>query len=251
MENSIKPVATPEDAIAQFVGEQYMEWVMTYLDNQVEAWESLRLIASSAPKPEKIKKLLMQRYLASQAFNGGVDGDPGFLGFAIANLSESSDPEAESALELLQQKKQLLAGEGNLTMAKWKKLLMAVGFGEEEIKRTDPKEPTRNYIAELSDVYSNAEWPTTMAAFIVHEKLEVLEFPAITGMLKNSLTISDDDLQVLIGDKSDAKTITEARHILEKSVVDQEGKELIFDGMKRQLEARKDFLEALSKYLYE
>jgi hypothetical protein len=258
MENTIKPVTTPEEAIAQFVGDQYMEWVMDYLKNQVEGWDSLRSIASAKPKPEKIKKFMLQRFLAAEAFTGGRDGDPGFLGFAIANLSESSDPGAEHALEVLEGKRlEEMQGGGsspdpssNIHRDLWIRLLKAIGVTDEELKRAEPKEPTRNYIAELADVYSNSEWQTTMAAFAAHEKLIPDEYGAIIALLKNNLQVSDQDMEVLNWHaKGDAKYVIETGHILERAAVDHEGKDLVFQGVQRQIEARKDFYDGLNKYL--
>jgi hypothetical protein len=260
MENSIKPVSTPQEAISQFVGEQYMEWVMDYLKHEVQGWESIKTIASSRPKPERIKKFMIQRFLAAEAFTGGREGDPGFLGFAIANLSESPDPFAEHALELLENKRnEEMSGGGsgsdpssNVHRDLWLKLLTALGVTDEELKRAEAKEPTRNYIAELADVYSNAEWQATMAAFAAHEKLIPEEYGAITAMLKNNFELTDDKLEVLTWHaKGDAKYVIETGHILDRVSVDQEGKELIFQGVQRQLEARKDFYDGLTKYLIE
>lgn len=260
MENNIRPVTTPEDAIIQFVGEQYMEWLMAYLDHEVKTWPSLKAIAEAKPRSEKIKKFMLQRFLAAEAFTGGRDGDPGFLGFAIANLSESSDPLAENALELLESKrKEEVSGTGvasdqsaNVHRQLWMKLLKALQASDEEIKRIEAKEPTRNYISELSDVYSNAEWQTTMAAFAAHEKLIPDEYSAVITMLQNNLQLSSDDMEVLTWhSKSDIKYVIEASHILERAAVDEEGKSMVFEGVKRQLDARRDFYAYLANYLYE
>jgi hypothetical protein len=260
MENNIRPVVTPEDAIAQFVGEQYMEWLMNYIDHDVKTWASLNAIAQAKSRPEKIKKFMLQRFLAAEAFTGGREGDPGFLGFAVANLSESSDPLAENALELVESKrKEEVSGVGsaaeqsaNIHRLLWVKLLKALEAGDDEIKRIEAKEPTRNYIAELSDVYSNAEWQTTMAAFAAHEKLIPQEYTAIIAMLQNNTQLSPADLEVLTWhSKGDAKYVIEASHILERAVVDEEGKTMVFEGVKRQLDARRDFYDSLAKYLYE
>jgi hypothetical protein len=260
MENNIRPVATPEEAIAQFVGEQYMEWLLNYLDHEVKTWDSLSAIAQAKPRLEKIKKFMLQRFLAAEAFTGGRDGDPGFLGFAVANLSESSDPLAENALELLESKRkeEVLGTAGaadqsaNIHRQLWMRLLKALGIGDDEIKRVEAKEPTRNYISELSDVYSNAEWQTTMAAFAAHEKLIPSEYVAVITMLQNNTQLTASDLEVLTWhSKGDAKYVIEASHILERAVVDEEGKAMVFEGIRRQLDARRDFYEALSKYLYE
>jgi hypothetical protein len=258
MENTINPVTTPQEAIAQFVGDQFMEWVMDYLKNETQSWDSLKAIASAKPKPEKIKKFMLQRFQAAEAFTGGREGDPGFLGFAIANLSESPDPGAEHALELLQNKRQEeMVGSSssadpssNIHRDLWLRLLKALGVTEEELKRAEPKEPTRNYIAELADMYSNSEWQTTMAAFAAHERLIPDEYGAISALLKSNLPISEADMEVLTWHaKGDAKYVIETGRILEHVAVDHEGKDLIFQGVQRQLEARRDFYDGLAKYL--
>lgn len=260
MDNVIKPVSTPQEAITQFVGEQYMEWVMDFMQNEVRSWQSLKQIAEAKPRPERVKKFMIQRYLAAEAFTGGRDGDPGFLGFAIANLSESPDPSAEHALEIIENKrKEEMLGTGsnadptsNIHRDLWLKLLKALGVTDEEINRAEAKEATRNYIADLSDVYSNAEWQTTMAAFAAHEKLIPLEYDSIMAMLKANTQISDQDLEVLTWhSKGDAKYVIETSRILERVAVDQEGKDLIYQGIQQQLDARKNYYEALVKYLQE
>src|SRR3954467_137420 len=106
MENDIKPVITPADAIEQFVGEQYIEWLMEHISAAFRSWPETKALVALKPKPEKIRKMLIQRFIAAQAFLGEREGDPGFLGFAIANLSEAADPEAESALEILEKKRE-------------------------------------------------------------------------------------------------------------------------------------------------
>lgn len=260
MENNIKPVTTPQDAISQFVGEQFMEWIMDYLQNEMKSWPSMRRISEAKPRPEKIKKFLMQRYLAAEAFIGGREGDPGFLGFAIANLSESSDPGAEHALEIIENKRnEEMLGSGssanpnsNIHKELWLRLLHALGLKDDEIKRAEAKEPTRNYIAELADVYSNSEWQTAMATFASHEKMVPIEYGSILAMLRNNTHLSEHETEVLTWHtKADAKYAIETNHILENIAVDYEGKELVYEGVRRQLEARKDFYEALANYFYE
>jgi ribosomal protein S24E len=260
MESNIHPVNNPKDAITQFVGDQFLEWAMDYLKNQVNSWEFMKAMATAKPKPEKIKKFMLQRFLAAEAFAGGRDGEPGFLGFAIANLSEVSDPMAENALEILENKRreEMLGGgsennpTSNVHKDLWLKLLHALGSTDEEIKRAEAKEPTRTYIAELSDVYSNSEWQTTMAAFAAHEKLIPEEYVVLIQMLKNNFGLNEDDLEVLTWhSKSDAKYVIETNHLLERVAVDEEGKTLVFEGMQRQLESRKLFYEGLAKYLHE
>lgn len=260
MENSIQPITKPEEAIAQFVSEQYIDWLMDYLDREVKSWPSLQQIAQAKPKPEKIKKFMVQRYLAAEAFVGGRDSDPGFLGFAVANLSEASDPVAEQALELIEKKrKEEMYGPASSVQSGhnahhelWTKLLLALGLSEDELKRAEVKDPTRNYISELSDIYSNAEWQATMAAFAAHEKLVPYEYTAVMAMLKENTQLTPADLEVLtLHTKGDAKYVIEANHILDHAAVDQESKDYIFQGIQKQLETRRDFYDALAKYLYE
>jgi pyrroloquinoline quinone (PQQ) biosynthesis protein C len=127
-----------------------------------------------------------------------------------------------------------------------------LGVTDEEIQRAEAKEPARTYIAELSDVYSNSEWQTTMAAFAAHERLIPEEYAAVTALLKANTQVSDADLEVLTWHaKGDAKYVIEATHVLESVAVDHEGKDLIFQGIEKQIEARRDFYEGLSKYVQE
>lgn len=260
MENSIQPVTKPEEAIAQFVSEQYIDWLMDYIEREVKSWPSLQQIAQAQPKPEKIKKFVLQRYLAAEAFVGGRDGDPGFLGFAVANLSEASDPIAEHALELIEKKrKEEMQGPNastqlgqNMHQELWHRLLHSVGVSDEELKRAEVKEPTRNYISELSDIYSNAEWQATMAAFATHEKLVPYEYAAVIEMLKTNAQLDASQLEILtMHNKGDAKYVIETNHILERAAVDQESKDYIYQGVSKQLETRREYYEALAKYLYE
>ena len=98
-------VNTPEQAVEEFVGEQFIEWLMDHIAKQIQAWPVILQMESIQARPEKIKKLLLQRFLAQEAFLGERDKDPGFLRFAIANLSESDDPTAEGALEILEKRR--------------------------------------------------------------------------------------------------------------------------------------------------
>src|ERR1043166_3678621 len=98
-------ISNPQEAVEQFVGEQFIEWLMEYIPHEMKTWPVIERIQASKPKPEKIKKFMLQRFLAAEAYLGQREGDPGFLRFAIANLSESDDPEAESALQILEEKR--------------------------------------------------------------------------------------------------------------------------------------------------
>lgn len=258
LSDNTNPVNNPQQAVAQFVGEQFIEWLMDYITHQTQAWPVMAAIKDASPRPEKIKKFMVQRFLADEAFLGNSGGDPGFLRFAIANLSESDDPVAESALEILEQKRQEeLAGHRiargavhTMNRELWLRLLQALGLPAEEIERAEPKSATRNYIAELSDVYSASEWQTAVGSFAAHERALPEEYRAILAMLKNNTALTDKDLEILtvyIG--SDTKYVVNTSHILDKIVFDYETKLLVWEGVKRQLTVRQDFLNALANYL--
>jgi hypothetical protein len=253
MEKNIHNVARPDDALAQFVGEQYIEWLVEYFDHEVASWEALELIAQAQPKPDKIKKFLGQRYILDQIFFGGRDSDPGFLGFAVANLSESPEPLAEHVLDIINSRRQLdNASVVSHRKESWLRLLRAVGLTDDDIRRLEPKEAARNYASELSDLYSNAEWQSVLAAFFAHEKLVQAEYEAVSNMLNSNVGQSAFDTEALSGKvRQDNKYLIDARHMLERSAVDDESKSLIFHGLERQLVARKDFYNATVKYLYE
>ena len=257
-QNDIKQIHSPAEAIDQFVGEQFIEWLMNYVAHEVRNFESLQKIARATPKIERIRKFMLQRFLAAEAFVGGRDGDPGFLGFAIANLSESADPAAESALELLEKKRdEEITGsrteKGALYTAHrtmWLRLLKALGAGDEEINRVEAKEPTRNYIAELSDLYSASDWQTAMGAFAAHERAVPEEYEAILALLRSNTQLTENDMEILIWHTGvDYKYVVNTAKILEKVVFDQESKKLVWDGVGRQLQLRREFYDALAKYL--
>ena len=124
----------------------------------------------------------------------------------------------------------------------WLKLLHALGLTDEEIKRAEPKEPTRNYIAELSDAYSNLEWQTAMGAFAAHERVTAAENPVLLEMLSRVAGTSGENYGILRS--SHANT-----HVLDKIIFDQENKSLVWEGVKKQLDARHDLYRGLSKYL--
>lgn len=247
-----------KNALDQLVGEQFIDWLLNYIASEVNGWPELSAIKAAQPKIEKIKKFMLQGFLAAEAFLGGREGDPGFIGFAIANLSESDDPLAESALEILEKTRQEeLSGSNKTTVSVpfsahkelWIKLLRAVGLSDEEIKRAEPKEPTRNYVAELSDIYSNSEWQTAVGAFTAHERSLPEEYLAISEMLKRSTEVTDAEMEILHWNKgSDSKYVLNTAHTLDKIVFDMENKLLVWEGVQRQLEARREFYAHLAKY---
>ncbi len=257
LENDIKPVGNPTEAIDQFVGEQFIEWLVEYTAHEMRTFLVGTGITKLQPKIEKLRKFMLQRYIAAEAFTGGKEGEPGFLGFAIANLSESADPEAESALEILEKKREeefegLGSSRGikkDVHKSLWVKLLKALGVSDEEIERTEPKEWTRNYIAELSDLFSNGEWQEVAGAFAAHERSVPEENKVLLALLK-SMGIAETDLEILTWHAAaDFKYVVNTGHILEKIVFDKDNKQLVWQGVTRQLQIRKDFLNELIKHL--
>lgn len=257
-QDNIKQIHSPAEALEQFVGDQFTEWLMNFVASEVRSWPEIQRIGTATPKIERVRKFMLQRFLAAEAFLGGREGDPGFLGFAIANLSESADPQAESALELLEKKRdEEIAGHtterGIVQTAHremWSKLLRALGVTDEEIDRSEAKDMTRNYIAELSDLYSNSEWQTAMGAFGAQERSAPEEYDAIIKMLRGSAQIKGSDMEVLTWHTGvDYKYVMNTAKILEKSVFDRESKDLVWDGVNRQLTVRREFYAGLSKYL--
>ncbi|HEX5429928.1 MAG TPA: iron-containing redox enzyme family protein [Patescibacteria group bacterium] len=254
--NEVKPISTPKDAIAEFVGEQFIEWLMDYVGAQARAFPELETLQKITARPEKVRKFMLQRYIAANAFVGH-EGEPGFLGFAIANLSESDDPEAESALEILEKKLEEEVGGQTKPTGRhdhhkqlWQKLLHALGATDEEISRAEPKEWTRNYIAELSDLYSNGEWQEVAGAFSAHERAIPEEYSALTAFLRSQTQVSDSDLEVLTWHAGvDFKYVINTGHILEKIVFDPGNKELIWQGVSREFQIRRDFLAGLLQHL--
>ncbi len=251
-ENTTKTLVAPEEAIENYIGEEFLEWLLESMTADVKSWPELQQIKTIQVKIEKIRKFILQRYLAGQAFWGGKEGDPGFLGFAIANLSESPDPLAESALGIVEQKREEELGS---TAQKthhdlWIKLLKGLEISTEEINRIEAKEPTRNYIAELSDIYSSGEWQTTMGAFLAHERTIPEEYAAIAAMIKQNTLVGADALEVFTWHGGvDMRYIINTSHMLEKVMVDPEGKQLVWDGVTAQLRARQELYAQLLKYL--
>lgn len=240
MTEDTKPQVSTEEAIESLMGEQFVEWMMVGAIKTVKSWPEIRQLYTAHPKVEKIRKFLMQRSVASEAVLGGREGDPGFLGFAIANLSESSDPLAENALESLEA---IRDNNPQSSEQLWKRLLKAVGASAEEIARVEAKEPARTYIAELSDVYSNSDWQTAIGAFESQRRCMAAEYDAVRALVKNNVPgVSDDDLGALSGEMGHGLA-------LEKLAVDEEGKKLLLDGSSRQLNIRRDFYAGLVKHL--
>ena len=257
LNENVSQVSNPEQAVAGFVGGQFIAWVMDYIPHEMKTWPAIAKIITIQTRPEKIKKFMLQRFLAAEAFLGTRGGDPGFLRFAIANLSESDDSSAESALETLEKiRQEELSGHRiekgvvqTVHRELWLRLLRALGVTDEEIQRAEPKEVTRNYIADLSDVYSNSQWQTAVGAFAAHERAEPEEYEAVLKLLKANTALTAKDLEILKVHISDTSYVISTGRILDKIVFDSETKQLVWDGIKRQLEIRKEFLDGIIKYL--
>jgi pyrroloquinoline quinone (PQQ) biosynthesis protein C len=251
-------IIAPEQALEEYMGEQFIDWLNSYIPQEMGEWPIMMKIKTVRPKPEKLRKVVLQIFLAQEAFLGAREGDPGFLRFALANLSESDDPQAESALEILEKRRtEEMAGhrieKGMIKTAKrdlWMKLLLAIGLTEEEIDRADPKGPTRNYIAELSEVYSTQEWQTAVGAFAAYERAIVEEYKAVAELLKNNFSLSEKDLEILTASIAVGEQYTAVgSHVLDKVVFDREAKDLVWAGVIKQLEVRQEFLNSQEKYL--
>lgn len=255
-ETDIKPIHSPDEAINLLVGEQFIEWLSTFVDHEVKHWPALQTLRTIKVALPKLQRFMLQCFLAATAFWGGREGDPGFLSFAIGNLSEVSDPLALSALAVIEKKREeeFTSSSENMQYIRseelYLKLLHSLGVLEEEIKRSKPKEVTRHYIAELSDIYSNSEWQEAMGAFAACQIAQVKEYALIVQMIKNNSTVSDAELSEFIAHfGSEVKYKVGASQVLEKIVFGNESKRLVFNGVQRQLEVRKDFYAGLLKYL--
>lgn len=252
---NIHSISSPKQAVEEYIGEQFIEWLASHIRQEMNSWPIMAVIGRSNPKPEKLRKFMLQIFQTADAFVGAREGDPGFLRFAIANLSESDDPQAESALEILEKRRheELLEHKvehGILKTAHrelWLKLLLALGLTGEEVDKSEPKEAARNYIAELSDVYSNSEWQTAVGAYASSEYAEAFEYKILSNMLKNNTKLNDKDLEVLQS-RAEAKFLN-AAHVLDKVVYDPQAKQLVFAGVCKQLDVRREFLNSQEKYL--
>ena len=257
MIHNVNTINTPQQALEEYLGEQFIDWLGHYIPNEMQTWPIMGKIRTGHPKPEKARKFALQMFLAGEAFLGSRVGDPGFLRFAIANLSESDDPQAESALEILEKRRtdELIGHKverGIVQTAKrdlWLRLLKALEIPQEEIDRAEPKKPTRNYIAELSDVFSTLEWETAVGAFAALESSIAEEYKVFLELLKNNTSVTEKDLEVLTTPINSSQYVVTTSHVLDKVVFDRETKELVWAGVTRQLAIQKDFLNDLEKYL--
>ena len=246
--DTINPVNNPEQAVQEFVGEQFIEWLRDYIPHEMKTWRVITELERIETSPSKTKKFMLQKFLAHEAFCGTREGDPGLLRFAIANLSESDDPQAEAALEILERRHESELAENDANRKSWHGLLGALGATDEEIARTESKEPTRNYIAELSDLCSNSDWQTALGVIVALDASAVAEYQTLIRLLKKNTLLTDKNLECLSGFSTN-KGVVETRHILDKVVFDEADKQLIWEGVHKQLLVRTALLTNLAKYL--
>ncbi len=245
---NLTSVHNPEQAIHEFVGGQFISWLAETIRHVVSNWPVMEQIAAAHPPAQQLRKFLTQLFLIQQAMWSERDTDPGFLKFAIANLSESNDPAAESALAVLETKFNPAIGEHLKTL--WLKLFHSLGLSQEELMRLEPKESTRNYIAELSELYSTAEWQTGVGALVSYWILIGPKFQAIYALARQLENFSEKEFEILkLLANYEPQGLSLAHELLEKLSFDPTTKQLIWEGVIRQLGVEQEFLEHTAKYL--
>ncbi len=241
LNEQISTVSNPAEAVDSLVGEQFIEWMMEYIKNEMESWPAMNFLRTAEIKPEKIRKLMIQRFLAVQSL-WGSEGDPGFLRFAIANLSESNDPEAEAPLEFLEKRLDEPTKPTSYFQT-WHNVLKHLGATEEEITKTKPKDFTRNYIAELSDIYSTQEWQTALGALASQEWSLAYESRVWAEAIVRAGS-TNKDLESLAA-AADQKMLLEMGHLLDKTVFDPVSKQEVWNGASKQLDLKRQLLDEL------
>ena len=241
---NLTSITTPEQAIQEFSGSQFVVWLCDSVTSQVQVWPVLKKLADKEPDLPKFRKFLLQVYLSERAMWDGADGEPGFLRFAIANLSESDEPAAEHGLEALQSN----FGAEDLSAA-WTRLFEGLEMPPEDLKRVEPKEITRNYIAELSEVYSNSEWQEAVGAFVALQVAAPFKFEAILRLAKQ-LSLNEKNLEALKTlSARQNKSRQLAYELMEKISFSEVYKYLIWQGATTALAAEEEFLNQASRYL--
>ncbi len=231
------------DTTENLVGEQFVEKLLQSVATESREFLQIPRFDEQPIAPTKLKKFLLQLFLSVRAF-WGSNGDPGFLGFAVANLSEATDPASEVPLEILEAKQQeylqanpAAVEEGQALLPKLRKVLQDLGVTAEELKQVEPKEPTRNYVSEMSELYSSSEWQTSLGALVSLEQSLATELELLAGLIKNLAP----ENQFVLG--------INPYQLLEKIGFDQENKNLVTQGVVRQLEVRQEFYRRLNQYL--
>ena len=246
--NKLTSITNPDQALQEFSGNEFISWLADYIAHEVSVWPVLVKLAGAKPEPQKLRKFLAQIFLCQQALWSDRETEPGFLKFAIANLSESDDPSAEPALAVLENRFNLEIAESNKAL--WVRLFQSLGLTTEELLRLEPKEATRNYIAELSEVYSNFEWQTSLGALVAYWSVVTPEFEAIQQVVSRLENVSDKDFELVkLFAKSQPQSQSLAHELMERLSFDWENKKLIWEGVQRQLAAEQEFLNHTIKYL--
>jgi hypothetical protein len=243
--SNLTTISTPEQAVEELVGDQFVTWLIDYTRHQVGAWEELTALPQTEVTVPKLRRFLLQVFAAERAMWQNSDDSPGFLKFAIANLSECNDPAAEFGLDVLQT---------NLTIdtwsASWPKLFTALGLNPGDFAKIEPKEATRNYIAELSEVYSTAEWQEAVAAFAAQWMIMPYKFGVIYTLAQRAEGVEVKDLEVLkVLSTQETKSRQLSFELLEKLSFSQATKDMVWQGVSRTLEIEKEFFRSASKYL--
>ena len=249
----VNQISNPQQAVEQFVGEQFTEWLLNYVQNTMKEWPVTKKLSMIQTRMEKLKKFMLQRFLVHEAFLGTKESDPGFIGFVIANLSESNEPEAESALEILEQRKRLEESQVQHSHRShrelWLRMLKSLGATSEEISRIQPKAVTRESVAEVSDIYSTSEWQIAVGAFIAYDWSTIFEYQVLAQLVKNNTPTTEKELEVFGQFVHNSAFSISTGHVLDKLVFDQRSKQLVWVGSSKLLQAKKVFVEALAKYL--
>jgi len=243
--SNLTTISTPEQAVEELVGDQFVTWLIDYTRHQVGAWEGLAAMPTTEVTIPKLRRFLLQVFAAERAMWENSDDSPGFLKFAIANLSECNDPTAEPGLEVLR---------ANLTIdtwsASWAKMFTALGLNPGDFAKIEPKEATRNYIAELSEVYSTGEWQEALAAFAAQWMIMPYKFGVVYSLAQRVEEVNPKDLEVLkILSSQETKSRQLSFELLEKLSFSQATKDMVWQGVSRTLAIEQEFFGSVSKYL--
>jgi hypothetical protein len=242
--DQIQSVNNPQQAIQQLVGEQFIEWLMDQIALDLATWPALRVLRDSQARPEKLRRFLLQRELARQAFWGGRDSEPGFLGFAAANLSESDDPDAEAALEIIEAK--LAEHQRAGQVSDLDEILKFLAPAGDETAKSKPKEAVRHYIAEVSELISASDWQTGLGAIAADEWSWAYEYSALKKLIAG---LPGGSGLHLPNGWENSKAMLEVGRLLDRVVFDETGKQLVWDGITGALAAKRQLLDDLIKYL--
>lgn len=243
--STLTAISTPDQAVTELFGEQFVTWLVDYTRRETEYFTKNLGQGIVEPDLAHFRRFILQTYAAERAMWNTSDDSPGFLKFAIANLSECQEPVAEHVLSVLE------ANVSADTWAEaWGRLFTALGLTASDFSRIEPKEVTRNYIAELSEVYSTAEWQQATGSFAAQWMVMPHKFQAIYALAQKTPGLTPRDLEVLkMLSSQETKSQQLAFELLEKISFEQESKELVWQGVSRAMEIEKEFFGSVAKYL--